>query len=186
MGARHSAFPHSAPPEAMLTLGDQGCDMGTGQAGANTEVWAQHSGQTSSCLPPLLPDPQLVPSLSRPGRHLTCVVMSPMAMESGCGEKIATPLLTTLLSSNPGTPAPSFVLPGLSPTLPPPRHSAHIPTQPGCWEWERAMVNDFSVNDITQGCCCLGHSLEMQQEFQHPKVMCVVAPPQPHMDINPR
>lgn len=144
-------------------------------------MWAQHSRQMSSRLPPLLPDPQLVPSLSRPGQHLTYGDES-----HGYGEKIVTPSLATLLSSSQGSPAPSFVLPGLLPTLPPPGYSAQIPTQPGCWEWERAMVNDFSVNDIIQGCCCLGHSLEMQQEFQHPKVMYVVAPPQPHMDINPR
>lgn len=47
------------------------------------------------------------------------------------------------------------------------------------------MVNDFSGNNMSWGCRCLGQNCEMQQEFRHPKVMCAVAPPQPHMDINP-
>lgn len=58
--------------------------------------------------------------------------------------------------------------------------------QPGCWGWDRAVVNDFSGNNTAWGCHCLRHNCETQQEFRHPKVMRVAAPPRLHADINPR
>lgn len=85
-------------------------------------------------------------------------------------------------SPSQGAPAPSSVLPeggpGPWPRLPFPGAGCCrvLPSpprlQPGCGGWDGAVVNDFSGNNSSWGCRCLGHSCETQREFR----LCVRQP----------